>query len=146
MEKDRKTGGANFYTSLQNWVRRQTEDHKERRRLMKTVFSSKRSYKELTEGYKFTTIEEWKEEYSSHPEWQGKGKKWLRQDKEFGASKFYYGFNDWIKRQTQSLVEREYLRNQVILEESDQGSSESEPDRIPASEADQWLDEMLRGN
>ncbi len=86
-------GGSGFYASFNNWCKEESKgDETERKRLTEIIFPP------LHNNWDYTTIDEWKTYFDEHPEWHGKGTKWIQKIE--GGSGFYASFNNWCKEES----------------------------------------------
>ena len=109
MRDDKESGANAFYQAFKSQVNKQTEDKKERKKLIQKIFPQK--YKDYSG---LTSIDDWIKEYQQHPEWQGKSTKEMGNDTESGANAFYKAFRKWVNKQTEDKKERKERTQKIF--------------------------------
>jgi len=107
----RESEGRAFGIAFGKWIRNKTKDKEKRRKLSQQIFPPR-----LNDWSSFKTIKDWKREYDSYPEWQGKSTTEIRRELESGGAAFYHALNNWIKKNAKTESERKALVRAIFPE------------------------------
>lgn len=137
IQKDRANGGLSFYLAVKAFAIKESKgDGSIQREIMTKVF------KPMHQNWlNFHSLKDFAEEYSRHPEWQGKSTYWLQADKKTGGSAFYGALREYaVNTSDRDEKARRNIMRSVIPEQkafyrykfSDYLYFDSGPERIVA--------------
>lgn len=133
MQYDVKSGASGYYASFLIWVRREAgSDRRRNQELRRKLFSSQRFDRKI-----LMTIDDWKQEFQIHPEWQGKAAKEMERDPGSGAQAFYAAFTRWANREAQGERKK---RRMLMREIFPLGIV----DRVSNTSISDWVNEFNR--
>jgi hypothetical protein len=105
----KKEGNESYYVTLQTWCRKESiGDKKKYEELLTKIFP--RQHKDWT---KYTTMNQWMEQYNAHPTWFGKNTGEMQKEKE--GHSFYSQFRKWCEEESKGNKEKyEELMKQIF--------------------------------
>jgi SNF2 family DNA or RNA helicase/ubiquinone/menaquinone biosynthesis C-methylase UbiE len=125
MKGDTESGANSFFQGYRKWINRSAQTTEERLSLLQELFSPK-----LYSWSNLTTIDEWRSEYQSHPEWSNKSWTDMNKDSESGAKQFRRAFEKWLAKIPDKHERRELLQQLLpeIIQVNEQSLSKHAAD------------------
>ena len=124
---ERKKLYARFHAALYNWASNNSGSVEERKQLQKAVNVG------FTKWTKYGSLEDWRDEYFRHPEWNSA----LTRKEGKQRHNFRTAFVRWVRKQTN---EEESQRLLLLEYESWRNGN---ADHVSSEEADRWAEELL---
>ncbi len=92
-----------FHSAFRGFVASQTEDKLERRELLSKVYTYKNKIRKVSGKSIYLTFDDWKNEFNSHPEWQGLS---IKEFEEKYDASFIVGLQRWLLDNVSSKKKR----------------------------------------
>tara|TARA_Y100000310_G_C20695365_1_gene825312 strand:+ start:2654 stop:4105 length:1452 start_codon:yes stop_codon:yes gene_type:complete len=109
IQREKIPGAYAFYRAMNKFVNRTTQDKDERKTLRNRIFEPK-----YNDWSSYTTIDQWIDEYSKHPEWGGISTDQMQKGNFPDLYNFYDSFNRWLEKIDESLEGRKKLREHIF--------------------------------